>query len=180
MQLLNITRTQAKNYTRSIKGVKATDRTYARKTDPAVVAEMCRLRQNGWGPGLIAKQLGVPKPTVKDNVRDIKTPVKRTLEGNVKERNQRINRIIALLKEGKSVGVVAYLTGESLDKVKSWKRKTCPGRPVTSGKHRTVTEGKKRQMRDLVKQHLTNKKVSEQVGLSVATVKKYLRGLRSK
>jgi hypothetical protein len=79
MQLLNITRTQAKNYTRFVKGVKATDRTYARKTDPAVVAEMRRLRQDGWSPGLIANHLGIPKPTVEDNVRDIKTPVTRTL-----------------------------------------------------------------------------------------------------
>ncbi len=179
MQLLNISRNQAKNYTRSVKGVTATDRTYARKTDPVVVAKMRKLRQDGWSPGLVAKHLGIPKPTVVDNVKDITTPVIRTLDGDVKERNRGIQRIIALLKEGIPVTEVAHLTGESLAKVKSWKTKICPGQPVISGKRRTVTEEKKQHMRELVKQQLSNAQISKRVGLSVATVKKHLRGLRS-
>jgi len=69
--------------------------------------------------------------------------------------------------------------GESLAKVKSWKRKACPGQPVTSGKRRTVTEEKKHQMRELAKQQLTNEEISKRVGLSVVTVQKHLRGLRA-
>jgi predicted transcriptional regulator len=179
MQILNITRTQAKNYTRSVKGIKAMDRTYVRKTDPALVASMRHLRQYGWNSGLIAKHLGVPKPTVEDNVRDIRTPVTRTVQGDVGERNRTIKRIVALLNEGKSCSEAAKLAGESLDKVKYWKRKACAGRPVTFGKRRTVTAEKKEQMYEFAKQNLTNEQISEKVGLSVGTVKKHLSGVRS-
>ena len=78
MEFLNISRTQAKNYTRSEKGVVAMSRTYARKTDEAVVAEMRRLKQEGFSPGLISERLGVPLPTVVDNAKDIDVLVTQT------------------------------------------------------------------------------------------------------
>jgi predicted transcriptional regulator len=177
MELLHLTRTQAKNYTRSVKGMKATERTYARKTAPDLVAEMRRLREAGFSPGVISKRLGVPKPTVEDNVWDIDAPVTETLEGNVDERQRGIEQIIALLKEGKAIDEVARLTGASRDKVKSWKMKACPGQPITSGKRNTVTEEKKRQMRELKREGLRNEQISERVGLSVATVKKHVSGV---